>query len=147
MNDKEKVVRRLEGTDIKIHQKKIANNVTNSFFYDGEIASAIAPDGTQLSLIATGEIRICMNGERIYCNGKEYNSGFGFKVEKDKELTKVTDEKGFQWENNNWFEVTFSKDGYSDSDIGEVVYDYDSGIQLLNDYLVDERFKCQIKTK
>ena len=139
MNTKQRVVNRLEGKDTKIHQKKIAKNVTDSFFYDGEIASAIAPDGTQLSLIATGDNRINIKDDSFR------NSNITDAIDKykltDSKLRQLEEKGLLTRENNNWYEVTFSKDGYGDSDIGEVVYDYDSAIQLLDDYIEDERFK------
>ncbi len=142
MKLKEKVISRLLGTDIKIVQKKLGKNVTDSFFYDGIIAEAKSGNGMELQLIATGEIKIRGKSGVIFQKGEEYNGGFGFKVEKDNDLKKVNDKNGFQWEMNNWFEVIFTEHGtnYADSDMGEVVYDYDSAIQLLEDYLNDERF-------
>lgn len=142
MKLKEKVVRRLLGTDIKIVQKKLGKNITDSFFYDGLIAEAKSKNGTELQLIATGEIKIRGKSGVIFQNGDKYNDGFGFKVEKDNDLKKINEENGFEWEMNNWFEVLFISPGdtYADGDMGEVVYDYDSAIQLLEDYLKDERF-------
>lgn len=143
MSIKEDIVRRLTGTDIKIVQKKLGRNITDSFFYDGVIAEAKSMNGTKLQLIATGETKIRNKNGVVFQNGEEYNDGFEFKVETDKDLKKVNEKNGFEWEMNNWFEVIFQfpNTDYADSDIGEgVVYDYDSGIQLLKDYLEDERF-------
>ena len=142
MKLKEQIVRRLEGTDIKIIQKKLGENITDSFFYDGVIAEAMSMNGTELQLIATGEIKIRNKNGVVFQNGEEYNDGFGFNVDNDNDLKKVNEENGFEWEMNNWFEVLFISPGdtYGDSDMGEVVYDYDSAIQLLDDYLKDERF-------
>ena len=142
MKLKEQIVRRLEGTNIKIFQKKLGKKITDSFFYDGVIAEARSRNGTELQLIATGEIKIHNKNGVVFQNGEEYNDGFDFKVDTDDDLKKVNEENGFQWEMNNWFEVIFTEPGtnYADSDIGEVVYDYDSAIQLLEDYLNDERF-------
>ena len=142
MKLKEQIVRRLEGTDIKIIQKKLGENITDSFFYDGVIAEARSMNGTELQLIATGEIKIRNKNGVVFQNGEEYNDGFGFNVDTDDDLKKVNEENGFEWEMNNWFEVIFTEPGtdYADSDIGEVVYDYDSAIQLLEDYLKDKRF-------
>ena len=142
MKLKEQIVRRLEGTSIKILQKKLGKNITDSFFYDGVIAEARSRNGTKLQLIATGEIMILNKNGVVFRNGCEYNDNFAFKVDTDDDLKKINPENGFEWEMNNWFEVIFTEPGtdYADSDIGEVVYDYDSAIQLLEDYLNDERF-------
>ena len=142
LNDKEKVVRRLEGTSIKIVQKKLGKNITDSFFYDGIIAEARSRNGTELQLIATGEVKIRNKNGVVYRDGWEYNDNFGFKVDTDKDLKKINSDNGFEWEMNNWFEVLFTKPGtdYADSDVGEIVHDYDSAIQLLESYLEDERF-------
>lgn len=139
---KERIVRRLEGTDIKIAQKKLGKNITDSFFYDGVIAEAKSRNGTELQLIATGEIKIRNKNGVVFQNGEDYNDGFGFNVDTDDDLKKITSENGFEWEMNNWFEVIFTEPGtnYADSDMGEVVHDYDSAIQLLEGYLNDERF-------
>ena len=142
MKLKEKVVRRLEGRSIKILQKKLGKNITDSFFYDGSIAEARSRNGTELQLIATGETKIRGKSGVVFQNGTEYNDGFGFKVDTDEDLKKVNEENGFEWEMNNWFEVLFTEPGsqYADSDIGTVAHDYDSAIQLLEDYMNDERF-------
>ena len=142
MKLKEQIVRRLEGTDIKIIQKKLGENITDSFFYDGVIAEARSRNGTELELIATGEIKIRNKNGVVFQNGTEYNDGFDFKVDTDDDLKKINEENGFEWEMNNWFEVIFISPGdtYVESDIGEVVYDYDSAIQLLEDYFKDKRF-------
>ena len=140
---KERVVRRLEGTDIKIVQPKLGKNITDNFFYEGVIAEAKSRNGTELQLIATGEIKIRNKNGVIFQNGEEYNGGFGFKVDTDKDLKKINEKNGFEWEMNNWFEVIYSEPGsqYAESDISEVVYDYDSAIQLLKNYIEDERFQ------
>lgn len=142
MNIKEKVVRRLEGTDIKIVQKKLGDNITDSFFYDGVIAEARSRNGTELQLIATGDIEISnRKGQLVFKNGTEYNDCLPFPIENDSDLKKLENGE-FNWESNNWFEVIFTEpgNGYADSDIGEVAHDYDSAIQLLEGYLEDERF-------
>ena len=143
LNAKEQVVRRLLGKDIKIVQPKLGKNITDSFFYDGVIAEARTPNGTELQLIATGETKIRNKNGVVFQNGEEYNDGFEFKVDTDKDLKKINSDNGFEWEMNNWFEVIYTEPGsqYAESDIGGAVYDYDSAIQLLEDYLEDERFQ------
>ena len=143
MNIKEQVVRRLEGTYIKIIQKKLGKNITDSFFYNDIIAEARLRNGTQLQLIATGEIKIRNKNGVVFQDGTEYNDGFGFNVDNDNDLKKVNEENGFEWEMNNWFEVLFTEPGssYADSDTGAVVYEYDSAIQLLEGYIKDKRFQ------
>ena len=124
---------------IQIIQKK-KKNQTSSFFYDGEIAFTEKYNGTRLKLIACGDIRIYRKDGELVHDGKSRNSGI--EINTDKDLKKVgdnyTDE--YRWENNNWFEVLFMKKrtfGW-DSTLGDVAYDYDEAIELLQSYIDSE---------
>lgn len=119
---------------------KIDDSHIDSFFYDGTIAEAKKPNGTELYLIATGEIRIYKeveNGQELIFDGKERNSGFGFDFDKlDDEKLHSLEEGKYYWENNNWFEVTWKKadEDFIDCATGDIAGDYDEAIELLKSY-------------
>ena len=83
---------------ITIFQPKI-KGCDDSFFYDGATA-----ESKKNYMYAIGDIRINNKDGELAYDVKERNEGFGFKIENDKDLAKL-EEKGFIWENNNWFEV------------------------------------------
>lgn len=118
-------------TKIKIVVSKI-KGCSDSFFYDGEIATITKPNGTILSLIATGDIRINFKDDNNSYRNRNIQEAITKYKLTDKKL-RILEKKGIlTWENNNWFEVTWLKKGSEwDWDIGEVVYDYDEAIQLL----------------
>ena len=129
---------------IKIVQKKQRGR-GDSIFYQGEVASA-SKNGWLFSLIADGDVCVCLDGE--YYGTCHANHHLEDLFEKpinltDKKLGTLHESGRLTWENNNWFEVIFRKKGDTswDCDIGEVVYDYDEAIQLLKDYMNEERFK------
>ena len=114
----------------------------DSFFYEGEISSIELPNGTILSLIATGDIRININ-EDWYDNGNLSDGIEKYKLT-DKVLCKLEEEDKLSWENNNWFEVTWLKKGSDcwDCDIGQVAHTYEEALELLKVYAEeDERFR------
>ena len=111
---------------IEIIQEKISPKHNDCLFYNGEIAKI-----GKYTLTACGDIRIHKNGELIY-DGKERDGGFGFDMENDDDLSKVSEENGFSYENNNWFEVYNNETG--EDILGDVAYDYDEGIKLLKQY-------------
>jgi hypothetical protein len=135
--------RRKEMDKLIIIQKKLKNR-QDSFWYEG----AIARFGNCL-LIACGDIRINnKKGELVYDN-KERGSGFDFELETDEDLKKIGsnyDDK-YYWENNNWFEVVkgyVNENGtfiVEDCLIGDVVYTYDEGIELLKQYYKEKIYK------
>lgn len=128
---------------VKIVQQKV-NGKTSSFFYSGEIAYAKSKKGTKFSLSAEGDINIVVDGERF--SNKHGNKQIVEVISRyrltDNKLKKLENDGKLVWENNNWFEVLWMDKG-SDSwecDIGEVEYDYSSGIRLLKDYLNKDEF-------
>jgi hypothetical protein len=129
----------------KIIQRKISNLHNDSVWYDGDIAKITKSNGTKLLLIATGEIRIeAKKGGIVFDGFKERNSGINGGFQNDLDLKKIgnnyTDK--YRWENNNWFEVIYMQkvDSNWDSDVGNVVYDYDEAIALLESYFEDEDY-------
>ena len=139
---KKRILEVLEGTNIKIIQKKISNKHNDSFWYDGEIAKVTKSNGTELCLIATGEIRIHNKEGEIVFDGKERNEGIKGGLSNDSDLEKIGDDRSdkYYWENNNWFEVIFKgkNDNSFDSVLCDVAHEYDGAIQLLKDYIEDE---------
>ena len=123
---------------MKIITKKISKLHNDSFWYDGVIALAKTKAGTELKLIACGDIRINSKEGNIVYDCKERNEGIKGGLKNDKDLKKIGNNysDNYYWENNNWFEVLFKlkKEGCWDSIMGDVVYDYDTAIQLLKDY-------------
>ena len=128
----------------EIFIEKINDKHTDSFFYEGDIASITKPNGTILTLIATGDIRIIIKRkEREY---SYYNNDVDDAIKKHK----LTDKKMSDWEkkgilewiNNNWFEVVWQTKGnnYADTDLGVVAYDYDEAIELLKSYYEDDTY-------
>lgn len=126
---------------MKIHQSKDPER-TDSFWYDGPIAGI----GKYL-LIATGDIKVQFKPE-----DKEGYRGYQAVCEAMKR--KYTDKsmKGWDWMNNNWFEVIFgtaNPDGtYSIDDclMGDVYATYDDGIEALKQYAKDRTYEKK-KTK
>ncbi len=119
--------------EIRILQPKISDEKTDSFFYENDIARAIRSDGTEILLIASGFIRIKINGE-------EYNNITKEKaIEKfaltDKKLEDLKKEGALVWKNNNWFEVIYLKEGMNDWGAidNTVKYNYDAAIEVFND--------------
>ena len=122
----------------KILQKMIDNNHKDSFFYEGEIATITKKNGTQLLLIATGDIRIMLNGN-CYRNGQVDELDLT-----DRKLRNLEAKGTLVWENNNWFEVIFKQKGCSQFDcvIGDVVYNYKDAIKLLKGYFDDDTWEA-----
>lgn len=123
---------------------KIDNEHKDSFFYEGEIAIIIKSNGTRLSLIATGDIRITIKKgkeEYIYYNNDIEDATKKHKLT-DKKLIELENKGRLDWINNNWFEVTWIKksNDFFDCDIGIVVFDYDDAIELLKSYYEDETY-------
>ena len=125
--------------EIKIHQEKIEGS-EDSFFYEGEIASFEKENGTTLSLITCGDIKIDI-GSSTYKNGQILEAIEEHNLT-DKKLKELEDEGKLEWLNNNWFEVTHLRKGskYMECDIGNVEHTYDGAIQLLKDYIEDENY-------
>ena len=123
----------LEKQEIRILLPKISDEKTDSFFYDSSIAHAIRSDGTAILLIASGDIRIEIDGEDYDNKTKEKA------IEKhgltDKKLVDLEEEGILVWGNNNWFEVIWTRDGKEswESVSNTVKYDYDAAIQIFKD--------------
>lgn len=120
---------------------KIDKEHNDSFFYEGEIAVITKPNGTRLSLIATGDIRITIKKgkeEYVYYNNDVDDATRRHKLT-DRRLSQLENKGKLDWVNNNWFEVTWVKKGsdFADCDIGVVVWDYDDAIELLKSYYED----------
>ena len=123
----------LEKQEIKILLPKISDEKMGSFFYCSSIAHAIRSDGKAILLIASGDIRIEINGEYYNNNTK------GQAIEKygltDKKLVDLEKEGALVWENNNWFEVIWTADGKNDweSVSDTIKYNYDEALQMFKD--------------
>ncbi len=141
---REKILRNLEGEKIKIIQKKISNNHQDSFWYDGEIAKVTKSNGTELCLIATGEIRIYDKEGTIVFDCKERNEGIKGGLNDDRDLSKIgnSGEDDYSWGNNNWFEIIFKKEEEDcfDSILGDVAYEYGEAIELLKSYIENDTY-------
>jgi len=140
----EKMLARIEDDFCpEIITPKIDDSHIDSFFYDGTIAQVIKPNGIELFLIATGDIRIYKqveNRQELIFDGKERNSGFDLDIaDLDDEALHSLDENKYYWDMNNWFEVTWKKkdEDYIDSAMGDVAYDYNEAIELLKSYWED----------
>ena len=124
--------------------KKISKKHNDSFWYESDIAKATKANGTELLLVACGDIRIHnKDGELVY-DCKERNSGIKGGLNDDDDLKKIGNDYGddYYWENNNWFEVLFKKkdmEGY-DSIMCNVAHDYDEAIKLLQTYIDDDEY-------
>lgn len=129
---------------MKIIQEKISKKHNDSFWYDGEIAKHTKENGTELCLIATGEIRIYDKEGNIVFDCKERNGGIKGGLNDDKDLKKIGNsyEDNYYWENNNWFDVIFKRkdEDFFDSVLCDVAHEYDDGISLLKSYIEDEEF-------
>lgn len=124
---------------IKIIQSKQKGRA-DSFFYEGEIATVKKPNGTVLSLSAEGDIRINI-GDDCYRNGQVDEAVDKYNLT-DKKLQQLEAKGNLEWENNNWFEVVWTKKGENiiHSDLGNVAHDYDEAIELLKSYYEDEEY-------
>jgi len=124
---------------ITILQGKIEGK-EDSFFYEGEIAATTKPNGTRLTLIACGDVRIRI-GDEDYKNQQRFEAIETHKLT-DKKLQELENKGEIEWLNNNWFEVTFIKKGSNVVDyvMGDVAYDYDEAISLLKSYENDDTF-------
>jgi hypothetical protein len=106
----------------------------DSFFYDGEVAY-VKRGNTVFSLLAGGDIGISI-GEHSYRSGNdELQVAIRRHRLSDKKFDQLSKENKIEWLNNNWFEVTWCEfpDGEVESEMGDVTYTYDEGIQMLID--------------
>jgi len=124
----------LEKQEIRILKPKISEEKIDSFFYEGSIAHGIRSDGIALLLVAHGDIRIKINGE-------DYdNETKGKAIDKydltDKKMEELEKEVILIWDNNNWFEIIYTKDTMKnwESIEGTIRYNYNDAIKLFNDY-------------
>ena len=122
-----------------IIQEKIKGKA-DSLFYEGDIAEVIKPNGTRLTLIATGDINIIIGKER-YGNWNIQDFIYKHNLD-DKKLEDLSSKDKIEWIDNNWFEVIFIKEGsdYADSLLGVVAYDYDEGMELLKSCFDNEEY-------
>ena len=124
---------------MRIEQKKIKGK-TDSFFYDGLIATHKKKNGTELELIATGHITININGER-FCDGHIQDAIEQHKLT-NRKLRELEKKGKLEWIENNWFDVGYKLKNESSFDfvMGDVAYSYDGGIELLKYYMKDKEF-------
>lgn len=116
---------------VKIIQKGDKQH-QDSFWYRDTIA-VVENGDKKVFVIANGDIRIEKDNEIVHDISKERNGGFGFRVSNDKELAKVSEENGFYWDMNNWFEV------YSDECQDGIVCDtYDEAIEQAKELALEE---------
>jgi len=128
----------------KIFQKGDKNH-QDSFWYDGEIAE-LEYKNRVIRVIAEGKIRIIKkNGELVF-DGKERNSGFNFKLEKDSDLKKIgnTFDDDYYWDENNWFGFIYRKKSWKEDRwkdiIGDVCHEYNNAIKYGKNRLKDDGF-------
>lgn len=123
----------LEKQEIRILQQKISDEKTDSFFYEKSIAHGIRPDGKAVVLVADGDIRLEINGKG-YDNSTKEEAIEKYELT-DKKLADLEKEGVLIWENNNWFEVMWTKDGmnYWESVSNTIKYDYDAALQTFKD--------------
>lgn len=124
---------------VKIVQERIPK-CTDVLFYDtGIVASIKKSNGTKLFLEVAGDVDIRIGDDRW-----RNDQRFEFIEERkltDKKLHDLNVKGKIYWELNNWFEVLFQKKGDSvDCVLGDVAYDYDEAIALLQSYAEDDKF-------
>ena len=133
---------------LKILEKRLRNK-QDSFFYGGDIAIAYANDGTKFLLIACGEIRLDIKSKKygnIFIRNSSVDKWTRILKLGDKKLERYLENGTAEWHNNNWFEIIWlNEDGNWDFDIGMVEHEYDSGIQMLRDYV--HEYNGQNRTK
>lgn len=125
--------------DIKTTQEKI-NGCEDSLFYEGEVAYVEKDNGTKLSLIACGDIKLQI-GDSVYKNNQVDEAIQEHKLN-DQRLKELEEKGELEWLNNNWFEVTYLKKGmeYWDGVMCDVAHTYTEAIQLLKNYIEDDSF-------
>lgn len=138
MDKRQELITELKG--IEILQEKISEKHNDSFWYDGHIASFTKSNGTELILIASGEIKIRDKEGYVVYDVKERNDGIRGGLNNDDDLKKIGND--YYWDMNNWFEVIFKKKGEDNFDcvLGDVAHEYDDGIELLKAYIGDEDY-------
>jgi hypothetical protein len=125
---------------MKILQTRIVN-CTDVLFYDtGEVATITKTNGTKLFLEVAGEVDISIGTDR-YRNDQRFEFIRDYKLT-DKKLSALNKKDKIQWGNNNWFEVFYQQKGDSNAEcvMGDVAYDYDDAIELLNSYVEDPEY-------
>ncbi len=129
---------------VEIIQKKISEKHNDSFWYEGTIAEVTKKNGTELHLIACGDIRIHSKEGSLVYDCKERNEGIKGGLKNDDDLKKIGNNynDNYYWENNNWFEVTFKQEGsdFFDCVLCDVAHEYDDAISLLNSYIEDKDY-------
>lgn len=137
---KKQVIAKLRGDYEPIILQDKLKNQTDSFFYEGDIARIVKPNGTILTLIATGDIRVNIKDKQYRNN--QINDAISDWDLTDGKLRELEESGELEWCENNWFEVVWQKKGedYIDSDMGVVVGLYDEGIELLKSYWEDDTY-------
>lgn len=78
----------------------------DSFWYDDLVLAFKLKHSPRIfNVHAIGDIRIYNKKRELVYDNKPRNSGLGFKLKEDKDLSNIN-KKGFVWENNNWFQLT-----------------------------------------
>lgn len=123
----------LEKLEIRILQPKISDEKTDSFFYDSSIAHAIRSDGKVILLIANGAIRLEIDGKDYDNETKE--KAIEIYELTDKKLADLEKEGMLIWENSNWFEVIWTKNGMVgwESVSHTSKHDYDAALRTFKD--------------
>ena len=105
----------------------------DSFFYADQKIAEREYDGCLFYAYGLGDIRISIpNDEEITCNNiSDYSHLTDSDLGNDE----------WEWHNNNWFEISASKDGQF-KDLSVIADNYDHAIEMLND---DEFIKEQLK--
>jgi len=125
---------------MKILQTRIAK-CTDVLFYDtGTVATVTKANGTKLYLEVAGDVDIHIGDDR-YRNDQRFEFIRDYKLT-DKKLSELNKKDKIHWNMNNWFEVVWLKKGDSSIDcaLGDVAYDYDEAIKLLESYAEDPEY-------
>lgn len=119
---------------LEIIQKKIDKKHTDVFWYDGNIANI-----GDYYLRASGSIKVMFKE-----GGEWYQNGQALDIVWDKKLTDKKLERLYNngmFDMNNWFEVVHYEKECVEGVMGDVAYDYDEGIELLQKYHKEKIFK------
>jgi hypothetical protein len=123
---------------INIIQPKIEGSGDVLFYDSGTVATITKPNGTKLYLEVAGDVGFSIGDDR-YRNDQRFEFINDRKLN-DAKLSKLLKADKIKWNMNNWFEVLWEKKGDSSLDcaLGDVAYDYDSAIELLEYYAKDK---------
>jgi len=120
----------------KILVGKKPNRTDSFFYYDEDEIASFKGKKNAYSLISSGDIRIEIDDESY--TKRDLDDAIEKYKLTDKKLRSLEDKERLEWLNNNWFEVEFKPKNseYWQSVMGDVAYDYDGAIRLLEGAIV-----------